>query len=322
MKNIKSKIFNQSNDQVQFAFGGAAISGESGGYGFGSISEEDSLRLLDEAYERGLRIFDSAPIYGFGDSEIRMGKAFRRKREKVYLISKCGVDWHENRRVNMSNDPKICQKMLEQSLRNFQSDYIDLYMVHWPDLKVDIRHSLEVLFKAKEEGKILEVGLCNTNLEDYIKAKEVGEICVLQGEWSPLQRQNKELRSMAEEEGLAWMSWGALDKGILTKRVDENRKILDKADCRSWAPWWKAMDKKSKYEIVARIDNVLKDTDFSLLDFAVAFQKLSGAETLPIFGFKNSEQLSQVYDSFHKKFPKDLMKKISENFFEDSLDEK
>lgn len=322
MKNIKSQIFNKSKDQLGFAFGGAAISGDSGGYGFGSISEEDSIRLLDEAFERGVRVFDSAPIYGFGASEVRMGKAFQRKREEVYLISKCGVDWHESGRVNMSNDPKVCKKMLEDSLRRFQSDYIDLYMLHWPDEKVDVRHSLEVLFKAQEEGKILEVGLCNTNLDEYKKGQELGEILVFQGEWSPLQRQNKSLRDLAKNENLAWMSWGALDKGILTKRVDRNRKIRDKADCRSWAPWWKAMDKETKYDLVARIDETLRDTGFSLLDFAVAFQKSSSPKTLPIFGFKNSEQLHGVYESFEKTFPNDLMKKVFESVFGEELDEK
>ena len=321
MEQIKSQIFNQSKDQLQFAFGGAAISGEAGGYGFGSISEEDSIRLLDEAFERGIRVFDSAPIYGFGDSEVRMGKAFRKKREKVYLVSKCGVDWHENRRVNMSNDPKICQKMLEQSLRRFQSDYIDLYMLHWPDSKVDVRHSLEVLFKAKDQGKIVEIGLCNTTLDDYQKARELGEISVLQGEWSALQRQNKEIRELAKKEAMAWMSWGPFDKGILTKRVNKDRKITDKADCRSWAPWWKAMDKESKYQIVSRIDQQLQETDFDLLDFSVAFQKIQGPRSLAIFGFRNSEQLAGVYDSFQKNFPKDLMKKIFENVFGEVFDE-
>jgi len=69
---------------IPLAFGGAAISGEGGGYGFGVISESEAIDLLHEAYELGLRIFDTAPIYGFGLSEIRMGKAFKQNREKVF----------------------------------------------------------------------------------------------------------------------------------------------------------------------------------------------------------------------------------------------
>ena len=88
---------------IPMAFGGAAISGEGGGYGFGNISEADSIELLHMSYDLGLRIFDTAPIYGFGLSEIRMGKAFKEMREKVFIVSKSGVTWGDNKRVDMSN---------------------------------------------------------------------------------------------------------------------------------------------------------------------------------------------------------------------------
>ena len=73
--------------KIPLAFGGAAISGEGGGYGFGNISEEKSIELLLQSFDLGCRIFDSAPIYGFGLSEIRMGKAFRQMRDKVFIVS-------------------------------------------------------------------------------------------------------------------------------------------------------------------------------------------------------------------------------------------
>jgi myo-inositol catabolism protein IolS len=86
---------------VVFSFGGAAVSGEGGGYGFGNISEADSIELMHYAYDLGINLFDSAPIYGFGMSEQRIGKAFKgAKRDSVYITSKSGVTWH---------DTKTCQ---------------------------------------------------------------------------------------------------------------------------------------------------------------------------------------------------------------------
>jgi len=162
-----------SISKIPLAFGGAAISGEGGGYGFGDINENDSIELLNSAYDKGIRIFDTAPIYGFGLSEVRMGKAFKQTRDKVFIVSKSGVTWGENKRVDMTNDPVVTTKMLEQSLRDLQSDYIDLYMIHWPDTRVDIRRPLEVLAKAKHQGKIKHIGLCNTNIADLEKGSEI-----------------------------------------------------------------------------------------------------------------------------------------------------
>jgi len=83
----------------------------------------------------------------------------------------------------MTNDPVVAQKMLEQSLRDLQSDYIDLYMVHWPDTRVDIRKTLEVYAKAKHQGKIKHIGLCNTNIDELEKAREIEKVEVVQSQF-------------------------------------------------------------------------------------------------------------------------------------------
>ena len=135
----------------KLVFGGASISGEGRGYGFGDISETDAIDLLHCAFDSNINFYDTAPIYGYGLSELRMGIAFKHMREKVFICSKAGVDWHDNSRVNMTNDPKTVARMFDESRKRLNSDYIDLYMIHWPDKNVDIRSSLEPLYKLKEK---------------------------------------------------------------------------------------------------------------------------------------------------------------------------
>lgn len=237
-------------------FGGAAISGEGKGYGFGDIDESKSIEMLLKAYDEGVNVFDFAPIYGHNLAEARAGMAFRNHRENVYLVSKAGVDWHDNGRVNMSNDPKIVMKMLEQSLRNFQSDYIDIYMIHWPDPRVDIRRPLEVLYNAQEKGKITHIGLCNTNVEDLQKAKEVCPVDVIQMEANLFNQNTIKNLEIHVQEHMLTLGWGSFDKGILTQTVDEERKF-DSSDCRSWAPWWKKGDWKKKVQFVEKVSREL-----------------------------------------------------------------
>ena len=256
---------------IPIGFGGASISGVGGGYGFGDISKDDALNLLKYSFDRGLRVFDTAPIYGFGESEKRIGEAFKLNRESVYIVSKSGVSWHSTKRVNMTNDPKETDKMLHESLTRLQSEYIDLFMIHWPDKRVDIRRTIEVLSKAKAQGKIKSIGLCNTYREDFLNASEVETIDVIQAELNVFERESLvDLIPLSVEKDLSFMSWGTLDKGILTGRVNKTRSF-DKSDCRSWAPWWKAMKKDSKYEKMSQLEVYLKDIEKSSLSMALSF---------------------------------------------------
>ncbi|AYF45120.1 oxidoreductase, aldo/keto reductase family protein [Halobacteriovorax sp. BALOs_7] len=296
----------------KFAFGGASISGEGAGYGFGDISESDSLTLLQHAFDRGVRIFDTAPIYGFGESERRIGKAFASngQREKAFIISKSGVTWHENKRVDMSNDPKVTRDMLEQSLRDLQSDYIDLFMVHWPDENVDIRKTVEVLAKAKNEGKIKHIGLCNTTPEEFKLASEVDKIEVIQSQFNFFEQDVKnDIFPIVKENDISFMSWGTLDKGILTGRVNRDRKF-DKSDCRSWAPWWKAMDKESRYEIVERMQPALDKHAMTGLDFAIHFNLSHDELSTILCGARNLKQLDGVIDSLEKNITNEMLEDI------------
>lgn len=289
----------KSISSLPIAFGGAAISGEGGGYGFGEISESESIDLLHLAYEKGIKIFDTAPIYGFGLSEVRMGKAFKDMREKVFLVSKSGVTWHENKRVDMNNDPMIAQRMIEQSLRDLKTDYIDLYMIHWPDLKVDIRKTMEVLSKAKHEGKIKHIGLCNTNVDDLNKAFEIDRVEAVQCEFNIFTNKfvREELFPYCIEKQISFMSWGTLDKGILTGRVDAQRKTYDKSDCRSWAPWWKDADNSAKFEVMKKMWPLLDKNHHTGLELALAHNLSYPNLSVAICGAKTPEQLVSLLKS-------------------------
>jgi aryl-alcohol dehydrogenase-like predicted oxidoreductase len=231
MKDLISKI----------CFGGAALSGSGGGYGFGEINNPEAL--LSYAIERGIKYIDTAPIYGFGESEKVIGKSIKGKRDKIKIINKSGVSWHSTKRVNMSNDPALSIEMLNQSLKRMDTDYIDIYMIHWPDKNIDIRYPLEALVKEKEKGKILKLGLCNTNSLDLEKAQEVAEITVLQSEVNLFNNGFSQLSNI--KNNCMTMGWGTFDKGILAGSVKEDTGFT-KDDARSWALWWKKSNWKDK----------------------------------------------------------------------------
>lgn len=310
---LESHKLLKSWSELPFAFGGAAISGEGGGYGFGK-TEATPEELIQYTYDQGIRIFDSAPIYGFGTSEEILGRCLKNVREKVCIISKSGVHWHENRRVDMSNDPKIARGMLEDSLRRLDSDYIDLYMVHWPDEKVDIRRTIEVLAKAQDEGKIKHLGLCNTFVEDLSKAQEVASIEVIQSEFSIFNHSARDL-AVHLSPSQSFMSWGTLDKGILTGRVTKKReqsKDYDENDCRRSAPWWQQKEVLAKIDKVPALFKLWEEFDLSPLEAALSYNLSHDFCDTILMGAKSIADWEAVFKARTKVFSSDELKKIDE----------
>ncbi|MFK8137540.1 MAG: aldo/keto reductase [Bdellovibrionales bacterium] len=275
----------------KIGFGSAAISGEEGGYGFGPMTDKDAQYLMELSLQAGIQVFDTAPIYGFGASEERIGSFLKGQREDVCVLAKGGVGWHGTKRVNMSNSPEHIDEMLHASLRRLGSTYIDIYMIHWPDSKVDIRSALEPVVKAKDADKVLKIGLCNTNFSDFNKASELCEISCLSGEWNAFQS-NIEVDQLSSEQGLINFSWGTFDKGILTGNAYRNRKY-DPTDARSWAPWWKKQPKDRKFSLVEKMLKFANNDKDRIRSFFLQLAQ-ENAKRLPLVGYRSAEQLSDL----------------------------
>lgn len=290
----------------KIGFGGASLSGEGGGYGFGTVS--DPIELIHQAIDSGIKLFDTAPIYGFGKSEEVLGHAIKGQREKLHVVSKSGVSWHPTKRVNMTNDPAVARSMLETSLKTLNTEYIDIYMVHWPDPNIDIRYPLEVLENAKNQGKIKSIGLCNTNKEDLLKALEVCNIEFLQSECNLFNNPLSEFKEIIEKEKITTMGWGTFDKGILAGSVKLDS-VFEKSDARSWAPWWKKGNWKEK---VRKVDAIEKNLSVSIKEIALSYS----LETVDIAlcGFKKNTHLEFTKDLLVNPVESELIRKVLNEF--------
>lgn len=305
------------------AFGGAAISGEGGGYGFGGITESESIDLVAEAHTLGLRVFDTAPIYGFGMSEERLGKATRNIRDNTFIISKCGIDWDGKKTVAIRNDKKTTQRMLEQSLKNLDTDLIDLYMVHWPDPEVDIRRTLDVLVKAQNNGKIKYIGLCNTNDQELDLAAEVANIQVVQNQYHLFDRSNETLFARLAKEKKHFMSWGTLDKGIITGSVNRQRRYNEKDVRATKSPWWSDEINLPKIEMMEKLLPLLEENGHNGLELALG-HNLSGFEQaqlngLVLCGAKNKKQLQGLVQGLKNQVAGDLLENVLKQVKDKSL---
>ena len=222
---MKYQKFGGLDEQISIlGFGAASSEWRWWWLGFGHISDDDAVELVHAALECGITVYDTAPIYGFGESERRLGLALADRRDEAFLVSKCGIAYDDQKRVGIDNSPQTTRTMLEASLRRLGTDMIDLYLVHGADPKVDIRKTMEVLARARERGFIRYIGLSNTFKEDLDKAREITSIDAIQLEASFLNPRALDLIEQTQDlSNLGVMSWGTLAKGILTGRVSRDR---------------------------------------------------------------------------------------------------
>src|SRR5215467_5202430 len=106
-----------------------------GGFQWGGADDDESVRTIQAALDRGITLIDTAPAYGFGHSESVIGRAIaeRGRRHEGVLATKAGLEQRGNALFRNSTRKQIFEE-IEVSLRRLRTDYIDLYQIHWPDL--------------------------------------------------------------------------------------------------------------------------------------------------------------------------------------------
>src|SRR6201998_472781 len=119
-----------------------------GGWMWGGTDENESIRTIHAALDQGINLIDTAPIYGQGRSEEIVGEALRQhgRRESVIVATKVGIDWTNGKIERNSTRKRVLQEF-EDSLRRLQTDYIDIYQVHWPDALVPVEETAATLLE-------------------------------------------------------------------------------------------------------------------------------------------------------------------------------
>jgi aryl-alcohol dehydrogenase-like predicted oxidoreductase len=123
--------------------------------GWGEVDDNTSLKVLDAAVDNGITFIDTADAYGGGHSETLVGKAYKDKRDKVFISTKYGN--HEDEQGNWVKDfsPEYTRKALEASLKRLQTDYVDFLHLHSPGPSWRLEDdTVEMLEKLKSEGKL------------------------------------------------------------------------------------------------------------------------------------------------------------------------
>ena len=195
----------------------------SAGVTWGDVDTEESIAAIRQMIDNGVNMVDTAPIYGDGHSETVVGQALKDGyREKVYLATKFGsyISHYTGKSVR-DNKYNSVEREIDESLARLQTDYIDFYIMHWPDENTPIEETMAVCNMLKKKGKIRYIGMSNSSKELIQEAQKYAKIDVIQPPFSIVNQSERELMEWAETQGIGTMTYGSLGGGILTGAIRE-----------------------------------------------------------------------------------------------------
>ncbi len=198
-----------------------------GGWLWGGSDEAESMATIHEALGRGINLIDTAPAYGEGYSEELVGKVLKQygKRDQIVISTKFGLALEKNSAYRDSRKEKIL-KELDASLKRLQVDYIDIYLVHWPDTLTPFAETAEVLHGLLKQGKIRAIGVSNFSVEQMEAFQKGGPLHVLQPPYNLFERaiEHKQL-AYCLKKGIATMAYSSLCRGLLSGKMSKSREF-------------------------------------------------------------------------------------------------
>ena len=190
---------------------------------FGDIDESAAINAIHASLDNGVNLIDTAAAYGEdGASEKVVAKAIKGRRNQVILATKVGVLRFFGQNYVKCSDPNVMRIELEMSLKRLETDYIDLYQIHWPDANHGIEPGLRELVKMKNEGKIRAIGVSNFTPAQIQTAIDIADIASVEPPLSLLDRRSLEdgVITLCADKGVGVLSYGSIGGGILAGKLD------------------------------------------------------------------------------------------------------
>lgn len=295
------------------------------GYGTG-LEDEEAYRQMDTFFDRGGNFIDTAHVYGdWGDrgpaiSEKIIGRWLtgRGNREKVVISTKGAHPDLSSMEISRMDGDSI-RSDLGESLKNLQTDYIDLYFLHRDDSRVPVEEVLGILEEARIRGDIRYYGCSNWTLKRLVQAQEYALSAGLKGfvcnqlMWSladinaealwdkTMVLMDRDTFAYQEEKGLSAMAYTSIARGYFSRRA-AGEEIGDPLT---------QLYKNTSNETILKylLENIPEG--YTMMDLCLLYFRVQSFEAIPIASFSSDRQLMAALDSLDKKCPGELLKAVS-----------
>ncbi len=288
--------------------GGSAISASAvglgtwaiGGWMWGGTDERQSIATIQASIDAGISLIDTAPAYGMGLAETIVGKAIAGRRDKVVLVTKCGLVWHVNEGAYFFHqDGKPVHRYLgaasirhevEESLKRLGTDYIDHYVTHWQDATTPIAETVGALVRLKEEGKIRSIGASNVSPDDLEAYIATGALDAIQEEYSMVKRGiETTLLPLCLENAVSVLSYSSLALGLLSGKVGPER-VFAEDDQRHGNPRFSQANRQKIARLMGVLEPVAATHEASVAQVVIAWTIAQPGITFSLCGARDPAQ--------------------------------
>src|SRR3954470_7676474 len=210
------------------------------GGGYGSIEAEEFPRAIGRALDLGINVFDPAQGYGIRASALAtivvdtaegyamgppgraLGEALGSRRDEAIVVSKFGMNYRDKPNLRDSSRERVLAS-IDKTLKNLGTDWVDVYLAHWPDRNTPFEETMSALDDVVRDGKVRFVGLSNFKLEEIKECMAVRQVDVVQYGWNMFDRRMQtEILPYCEQHGVGFMAYGSLAFGLLTGTFRED----------------------------------------------------------------------------------------------------
>ena len=269
-----------------------------GGWMWGGTDEEEAIRTIHSAIDRGITLIDTAPVYGFGRSEEIVGKALASNglRQRVVIATKVGLDWSNGEPFRNATRARIFAE-IDASLKRLRTDVIDIYQVHWPDPMTPIARPPTRWRTLYEQGKIRAIGVSNFSPAQMKEFGLIAPIHSAQPPYNLFEREiEKDVLPHCAWEGIAVLAYGAICRGLLSGRMNPETKF-EGDDLRRTDPKFQPPRFQQYLEAVRLLDQFAqKNYGKRVIHLALRWVLDQPGVTAALWGARHPDQLDPVGD--------------------------
>lgn len=261
---------------------------------YGKADEQEAIATIHRSLELGGNFLDTADLYGPFKNEQLIAKAMAGNRNSYILASKFGweIDDQDNLTWAINGKKEYVKKSIERSLKNLNTDFIDLYYLHRLDKNTPIEETIEAMAELVKEGKIGYIGLSEVSSETVKRAHAVHPITAVQTEYSLFERTVEErgVLETLKELGIGFVAYSPLGRGFLTGQI-KTIEDLPEDDFRRAIPRFQEAYFHKNIELVRAIEAMAGEKSVNASQLAIAWIISKGI--LPIPGTKRRKYLEQ-----------------------------
>lgn len=285
-----------------------------GGTQWGGTDEKQSINTIHAALDKGITLVDTAPAYGFGESEKIVGRALQQdnKRQNVVLSSKCGMNWNDEGAFRDGTAARI-RREIDDSLQRLQTDHIDIYHVHWPDPKADMAETAGAMKEILDAGKIRAIAVSNFTVEELEEFKKTAPVHVIQPPYNIFERGiEKDILPYAEKQDISTLLYGSLCRGLLSGKMSENT-TFEGDDLRNGDPKFQA-DRFPQYiAAVNELDQYVQNKyDKRVIHLAVRWVLDQPGTSTALWGGRRPDQMNGIEEIMNWQLDQTDMKAVNE----------